>query len=101
MGGNKEKAIIHFQRALEKSKGQSAGPYVSYAQTIAVGNQNYEDFKINLEKALEIDPDKDRNNTLINVINQKKARYLLQKAPDLFADLENWDDYGYDDDYEY
>jgi tetratricopeptide (TPR) repeat protein len=99
LGGDKEKAIIHFQRALEKSKGQSAGPYVSYAQTIAVGNQDYEDFKINLEKALEIDPDKNRDNTLLNVINQRKARYLLEKAPELFADLESW--YEYDDDYGY
>ena len=101
MGGDREKALIHFQRAVEKSKGQSVGAYVSYAQAIAVGNQDYEDFKANLEKALAIDPDKDSSNTLVNVINQRKARYLLQKAPELFADLDIMDDYGDDDDYWY
>ena len=99
LGGDKEKAVIHYERALEKSGGQSAGPYVSYAQTIAVQNQDYESFKSNLEKALSIDPSKDSSNTLVNVIGQQKARYLLDKAPELFADLDIWDDDEYDDEY--
>jgi len=98
MGGDTEKALLHYQRALEKSGGEMAGPYVAYAQTIAVRNQDYEDFKTNLEKALSIDPAADRNNTLLNTINQNKARFLLEKAPELFADLENWDNFEYDDD---
>ena len=101
LGGDREKALIHYQRALEKTGGRSAGPYVSYAQSIAVGNQDYEGFKSNLEKALEIDPEADRGNTLLNVITQRKARYLLERAPDFFADLEAWDDYEYNDDYDY
>ena len=101
LGGDLEKALIHYQRALEKTGGRSAGPYVSYAQSIAVGNQDYEGFKSNLEKALEIDPEADRGNTLLNVITQRKARYLLERAPDFFADLEAWDDYEYNDDYDY
>ena len=99
MGGDMEKALIHYQRALEKSGGRTAGPYVSYAQSVAVKNQDYEDFKNNLDKALAIDPDADRNNTLINTINQNKARYLLEKAPDLFADLEIEDGFYYDEEY--
>jgi len=99
MGGDPEKALVHYQRAVEKSGGRLAGPYVSYAQIIAVNNQNYEDFKANLEKALAVDPALDRNNTLVNTINQRKARYLLGKAPDLFVDLENWDSMDYDEDY--
>ena len=99
MGGDMEKAVIHYQRALEKSGGQTAGPYVSYAQSIAVKNQDYEDFKDNLEKALAVDPNADRNNTLINTINQRKARFLLEKAPDLFADLEIEDGFYYDEEY--
>jgi len=91
MGGDPEMALVHYQKALEKSKGNSAGPYISYAQSIAVKNQDYESFKGNLEKALSVDPAADPSNTLVNTINQRKARYLLEKAPELFAELENWD----------
>jgi len=91
MGGDPEKALVHYQRALEKSKGNSTGPYLSYAQSIAVKNQDYESFKSNLEKALAIDPASDPSNTLVTVINQRKARYLLENAPEFFAEIENWD----------
>ena len=96
MGGDTEQALIHYQKALEKSKGLSAGPYVSYAQTIAVKDQDYKAFKENLDAALSIDAAADPSNTLVNTINQRKARYLLEKAPDLFLDFEFEDDYfGY------
>ncbi|GHV86586.1 hypothetical protein AGMMS50230_21940 [Spirochaetia bacterium] len=93
MGGDREKALVHYQKALEKSKGLSAGAYVAYAQTIAVAEQNYERFRFNLETALAIDPAADPSNTLVNIINQHKARYLLEKAPELFVDFdeEAWD----------
>jgi len=100
MGGDPEQALVHYQKALEKTKGRSAGPYVSYAQTIAVKNQDYEAFKANLDKALAIDPSDDPNNTLLTTISQRKARYLLEKAPDLFLDFE-YEEEDYDDYYEY
>ena len=93
MGGDIEQALVHYQKALEKSKGLSAGPYVSYAQTIAVKNQDYNAFKENLDTALSIDPEADPSNTLVNTINRRKAKYLLEKAPDLFLDFEYEDDY--------
>ena len=89
MGGDPEKALTHFERALKKSKGLSAAPYVAYAQSISLGNQDYNDFKAKLEAALEIDPAANPSNTLVNVINQRKARYLLQKAPELFLYFED------------
>jgi len=69
-----------------------AGPYVSYAQTIAVKNQDYEAFKSNLTSALSIDPAANPSNTMVNTISQRKARYLLEKAPDLFVDFDDWDE---------
>ena len=99
MGGDIEKALVHYQKALEKSGGKTAGPYVSYAQSIAVKNQDYDDFKNSLEKALAIDANADRNNTLVTILNQEKARYLLEKAPELFVDLEIEDDFYYDEEY--
>ena len=94
MGGDKAKAEIHFQRSLEKSGGLLAGPYVSYAQAISIPAQDYRSFKDNLEKALAIDPDADTANRLVNIINQRKARSLLDTAALYFIDLDgdDWDD---------
>jgi len=96
MGSDRSMVEPHFQRALEKSHGLSAGAYVSYAQSICVPAQDYEKFKEMLTKALEIDVDKNPENRLVNIINQRKARYLLDTASRLFVLLgsdENWDDW--------
>jgi predicted anti-sigma-YlaC factor YlaD len=95
MGGDKSKIETHFQRAVEKSKGLTAGPYVTYAQTVSIPSQNYDKFKELLEKALSIDPDKDPSNRLVNILAQQKARYLLDNAAFYFIDFDtgdNWDD---------
>ena len=87
LGGDKAKAEIHFRRALEKTRGLAAGPYVSYAKAICVPDQDYDCFKDNLEKALEIDPDEDPSSRLVNIISQRKARYMLENAYEFFSFL--------------
>jgi predicted anti-sigma-YlaC factor YlaD len=91
LGGDKSKVEDHFRKALEKSGYKSAGPYVSYAKSICVPAQNYEGFKDNLEKALAIDPDEDTSNRLVNILTQKKAKYMLDNAYEFFSFL----DYNY------
>jgi predicted anti-sigma-YlaC factor YlaD len=88
LGGDMAKAEVHFQRALEKTQGLSAGPYVSYAQAVCIPVQDYDAFKANLEKALAVDPDGDPVNRLVNIISQRKARYLLDTAYNSFIFLE-------------
>jgi predicted anti-sigma-YlaC factor YlaD len=94
MGGDREKAEIHYQRAMEKTRGLSAGLYVSYAQAISIPAQDYDIFKVMLETALSIDPDKNPSNRLVNIIAQRKARYLLDSASFFFIDFgsDDWDD---------
>jgi predicted anti-sigma-YlaC factor YlaD len=87
LGGDKEKAKLHYQRALEKTGGNSAGAYVSYAQSICVPTQDYETFKDCLEKALAIDPDADISTRLITIISQRKASWLLDNAYNYFSSL--------------
>jgi predicted anti-sigma-YlaC factor YlaD len=99
MGGNVALAEEHFLKALEKSNGLSAGPYVSVASSICVATQDYPRFKEYLNKALAIDVDADPNNRLVNIISQRKAEYLLTKAPDLFIDLGE-DEYLFNEYYE-
>ena len=91
LGGDKAKSEIHYKRALEKSGYKSAGPYVSYARAICVPAQDYDTFRENLEKALEIDTDDDPSNRLVNILSQKKARYMLDNAYEYFSFL----DYDY------
>jgi predicted anti-sigma-YlaC factor YlaD len=87
MGGDKERAKLHYQRALEKTGGNSAGAYVSYAQSICVPARDYETFKDCLEKALAIDPNANVSTRLVTIISQRKARWLLDNAWNYFSFL--------------
>jgi predicted anti-sigma-YlaC factor YlaD len=96
LGGDKSRADAHFRLAIEKSKGLSASPYISYAQAISIPAQDYDTFKQCLEAALAVDPDKDPANRLVNVIARRKAQYLLDNASDFFlvlGDEEEWEEW--------
>ena len=87
LGGDKAKAETHFGLAVEKTRGLAAGPYVSYAQAVCVPAQNYDAFKENLEKALAINPDDDPSARLVNILSQRKAKYMLENAYEYFSFL--------------
>jgi len=99
MGGDPSKVEGHHKKAVEKSKGLLAGPYVSYAQAVCIPAQDYDKFKELLDKALAIDPDKDPSNRLVNIISQRKARYLLNSAAQFFFALDNDDDWDDEEGY--
>ena len=85
MGGSLKKAKEHFDRALELNHGQSASTYANYAEAVDVKEQNREEFEEMLNKALAIDPDKKPSWRLVNLITQKRARWLLANEDTLFA----------------
>ncbi|MCL2069947.1 MAG: TRAP transporter TatT component family protein [Treponema sp.] len=84
LGGDRAMAEKHFNLALEKSRFLSAGPYVAYATAVCVGAQDYDGFRANLQKALEIDPEDDPSIRLLNILSQRRARHLLENAHDFF-----------------
>jgi len=86
MGGSPERAQEHFRRAVDLSHGQKSSPYVTYAQSVSVAKQNSKEFHQLLEKALEIDPDKNPSHRLETLIIQRKARTLLARQNELFLD---------------
>ena len=88
MGGSLKEAREHYRMALAVSKGRSATPYLSLATSVSVKEQNYAEFKELLGKALEIDPESAAENRLVNVLNQRKARWLLEHADDFFLETE-------------
>lgn len=84
MGGDAAKARYHFQKALEISAGKSTSAYLALATTVCVKEQNVEEFKTLLGKALEVNPDLDLDNRLLHTLNQRRAHWLLEHIDDFF-----------------
>ena len=73
-----------FQKAVIASKGQDLSPYISYAQNIAITEQDKNEFTNMLYKALNIDIYANPELTLSNYINRKKANWLLDNIEEYF-----------------
>jgi len=86
MGGSLERARQHYDQSLALSHGKRASTFVTLAENVSVQTQNRKEFAELLERALAIDPDLDPPNRLANLIVQKKARWLLAHADELFLD---------------
>jgi predicted anti-sigma-YlaC factor YlaD len=86
-GGQDEpaaRARKHFDRAMELSHGLQAGPLVALAEAVAVKQQNVKEFESLLGRALAIDPHRDPNTTLVNLVLQRRAQWLLSRKSELF-----------------
>jgi predicted anti-sigma-YlaC factor YlaD len=86
MGGDLKKARDHYEQALAISHGKSATPYLSLATSVTVKEQNLGEFKELLRRALAIDPEAIPENRLVNILNQRKAQWLLEHADDYFVE---------------
>lgn len=84
MGGSPERAREHFKRAVELQKGLSPGPYVSLASGVAVAAGDRAEFESLLNQALAIDPEKDPSTRLVTLVQQRRARALLDQIEILF-----------------
>ncbi|HTL54919.1 MAG TPA: TRAP transporter TatT component family protein [Candidatus Limnocylindrales bacterium] len=74
----------HFERALELSGGGMAGPLVSFAEAVSVQRQDQAEFTALLQRALAIDPNAKPQWRLVNLIMQRRARWLLARSDELF-----------------
>jgi len=79
-----ERSRKHFARAMELSQGTQAGPLVAFAEAVCVQKQDVKQFDNLLERALAIDPDAHPESRLVNLIMQRRARWLLAKREELF-----------------
>jgi predicted anti-sigma-YlaC factor YlaD len=84
MGGDLKKAREHFELAMAASGNRDTSPLVSLATTVSVKEQNVDEFKSLLQKVLAVDPNADLDNRLVNILNQRKARWLLNHVDDYF-----------------
>ena len=76
----------HFDQAVRLSAGQKAGPFVALAESVSVAAQNRGEFVALLERAIRIDPSARPEWRLENTIMQRRARWLLTQADQLFLD---------------
>jgi predicted anti-sigma-YlaC factor YlaD len=84
-GGSMAAARTHFARAMEISGGRRAAPLVTMAESVAITENNRKEFERLLNEALAIDLNKAPDQRLANVISQRRARWLLGRADDLFV----------------
>lgn len=85
-GAGKEAARKHFERALELSHNKKLSPYVTYAEAVCVDAQDKKQFVELLQKVLAFDVDSDPDHRLVNILSQRRARWLMSRLADLFAD---------------
>lgn len=83
MGGSMERARKHFERAVELSGGNKAGPYVTWAEAYCVAKQDMACFTQMLDKAMAVDVDRVPGFRLENTISQRRATWLRARAADL------------------
>jgi predicted anti-sigma-YlaC factor YlaD len=87
-GGGEEafrRARQHFDRALVLSRGRKLGPYVAYAEAVAIPRQDRAEFKRLLQHVVGADVEADKAHRLANVLAQRRARLLLARTDDLFS----------------
>jgi len=80
LGGSTERARFHFARAMEKTGGTSTSALISYAFSISRPEQDFYTFEERLLGVLAIDPDDNPSTRLLTVLDQRRARWLLDNA---------------------
>ncbi|MBK9137349.1 MAG: TRAP transporter TatT component family protein [Verrucomicrobia bacterium] len=83
-GDAAQRSRRHFERAVELSGGKLAGPYVSFAEAVSVQKQDLAEFDALLARAQAINPDDQPETRLVNLVMQRRARWLLSKRDELF-----------------
>ncbi len=85
-GGSVERARADLARALALAGDRRAAPLVTFAETVSVSTQDRAEFTQLLQRALAIDPDRAPDFRLANIVAQRRARWLLGRAGELFIE---------------
>jgi predicted anti-sigma-YlaC factor YlaD len=88
LGGDAAKAREHFARAQALAGKADTTSLMALATTVCVNEQNAVEFKKLLEQVLAFDPESSPANRLVNILNQRKARWLLGHVDDFFIEME-------------
>lgn len=80
------RARRHFARAVELTQGAHAAPYVTLAEAVSIAERNRAEFESLLQGALKLDTGAAPQWRLVNIVMQRRARWLLGRTDKLFAD---------------
>ena len=80
------RARTHFHRAQELAAGTDISPIVALAESVCVPTQQRAEFAALLDQALAFDPNRAMGNRLANIVMQRRARQLLARIDELFAE---------------
>jgi predicted anti-sigma-YlaC factor YlaD len=82
--GNAQRALSYFDQSIAQSAGRSAGAYLAKAEGYAQPAGDRALFEQLLQQALAIKDEAGSPLTLQNEVMRRRARWLLEKADDLF-----------------
>jgi predicted anti-sigma-YlaC factor YlaD len=74
----------HFDRNIAYANGHQAAPLVAYAENVLVAQKNREGFQTMLREAIRMDPNKWPEHRQLNLVMQRRARWLLSRTDKLF-----------------
>ncbi|SRR5579883_525289 len=77
-------AKAHFDRNLELAMGHQAAPFVNYAENVLVFQKDKAGFQAMLQQAIKIDPNTWPEHRQLNLLMQRRARWLLSRTDKLF-----------------
>jgi predicted anti-sigma-YlaC factor YlaD len=80
------RARAHFERAVQLSAGHQAAPYLALAESVSISRQDRAEFEGLLKQALAVDPNAVPERRLANLVMQRRARWLLSRTDQLFAE---------------
>ncbi len=69
---------------MDLTGGQQAAPLVALAEAVCVQKQDLKEFESLLKRALAIDPDARPQWRLLNLVMQRRAKWLLARTDQLF-----------------
>jgi predicted anti-sigma-YlaC factor YlaD len=86
IGGSVDRARDHFEKALACAGGRRAFPYVTFAESVSVAEQDKARFTEMMERALAVDVSRPDDQRLANLLAQKRARWQLGRLEELFIE---------------
>jgi predicted anti-sigma-YlaC factor YlaD len=84
--GSLGRARAYYEKALSLSGGKRCGIFLTWAESVSVEEQNQQEFKDLLNRVLDFDVDSVPENRLLNILAQRRAKWLLTRTEDLFLD---------------
>ncbi len=87
-GGDVAAARAHYERACELDGGKRASVHLALAESVSVQQQNSNEFRALVQRALAVDPNSVPEWRVVNTLARQRAAWLDAHMSDLFIDVE-------------